>query len=205
MTIPEAAQLVLQAGAMGEGGEIFVLDMGRLVRIVDLAHDMIRLSVGIEDAGDLAVVSGVDERQQLDVPEIRIVTLEGDQTTVYRGGASPRYVDSGHLLFARDETIFGIPLDLETKETTGLAIPLVSGVWTSVDDQENDDGSAQYALDHAGNLLYIDQGAREGEVALRQHDDRDPRLGGFAVDIGHRFGNGHSGDGGRQNGIRFDS
>lgn len=44
MTIPEAAQLVLQAGWMGRGGEIFVLDMGEPVRIVDLANDMIRLS-----------------------------------------------------------------------------------------------------------------------------------------------------------------
>ena len=44
MSIPEAAQLVLQAGAMGKGGEIFVLDMGEPVRIVDLARDMIRLS-----------------------------------------------------------------------------------------------------------------------------------------------------------------
>ncbi|MCA9237600.1 MAG: polysaccharide biosynthesis protein [Planctomycetales bacterium] len=44
MLIPEAAQLVIQAGAMGQGGEIFVLDMGEPVRIVDLAADMIRLS-----------------------------------------------------------------------------------------------------------------------------------------------------------------
>ena len=44
MTIPEAAQLVLQAGLMGQGGEIFVLDMGEPVRIVDLARDMINLS-----------------------------------------------------------------------------------------------------------------------------------------------------------------
>jgi FlaA1/EpsC-like NDP-sugar epimerase len=44
MSIPEAVQLVLQAGLMGEGGEIFVLDMGESVRIADLAREMIRLS-----------------------------------------------------------------------------------------------------------------------------------------------------------------
>lgn len=44
MSIPEACQLVLQAGAMGQGGEIFVLDMGAPVKIVDLARDMIRLA-----------------------------------------------------------------------------------------------------------------------------------------------------------------
>ena len=44
MSIPEAAQLVLQAGCMGLGGEVFVMDMGEPVRIVDLARDMIRLS-----------------------------------------------------------------------------------------------------------------------------------------------------------------
>jgi FlaA1/EpsC-like NDP-sugar epimerase len=49
MSIPEAAQLVLQAGSMGLGGEIFVLDMGEPVRIVDLAKDMIRLSGFTED------------------------------------------------------------------------------------------------------------------------------------------------------------
>ena len=44
MSIPEAAQLVLQAGWMGEGGEIFVMEMGEPVKITDLARDMIRLS-----------------------------------------------------------------------------------------------------------------------------------------------------------------
>ena len=49
MSIPEAAQLVLQAGCMGLGGEIFVMDMGEPVKIVDLARDMIRLSDLSED------------------------------------------------------------------------------------------------------------------------------------------------------------
>jgi FlaA1/EpsC-like NDP-sugar epimerase len=47
MTIPEAAQLVIQAGSMGVGGEVYVLDMGQPVRIIDLAERMIRLS-GLE-------------------------------------------------------------------------------------------------------------------------------------------------------------
>jgi len=54
MTIPEASQLVLQAGAMGEGGEIFVLDMGEPVRILDLAEKMITLS-GFEPGKDVQI------------------------------------------------------------------------------------------------------------------------------------------------------
>jgi FlaA1/EpsC-like NDP-sugar epimerase len=65
MTIPEASQLVLQAGALGEGGEIFVLDMGLPVRILDLAEDMIRLS-GLTPYEDIDVVfTGIRNGEKL--------------------------------------------------------------------------------------------------------------------------------------------
>lgn len=54
MTIPEAAQLTLQAGAMGNGGEIFMLDMGKPVRIYEMAEEMIRLS-GLEPHVDIPI------------------------------------------------------------------------------------------------------------------------------------------------------
>ena len=55
MTIPEAVHLVLQAFAMGKGGEVFVLNMGEQVRIFDLAQDLIRLS-GLEPGKDIEIV-----------------------------------------------------------------------------------------------------------------------------------------------------
>ena len=54
MTIPEAVHLVLQAAAMGEGGEVFMLNMGQEVRILDLAEDLIRLS-GLEPGKDIEI------------------------------------------------------------------------------------------------------------------------------------------------------
>jgi FlaA1/EpsC-like NDP-sugar epimerase len=54
MTIPEAVQLVLQAGVLGSGGELFMLDMGEPVRVLDLARDMIRLS-GLEEGADIEI------------------------------------------------------------------------------------------------------------------------------------------------------
>jgi FlaA1/EpsC-like NDP-sugar epimerase len=65
MTIPEASQLVLQAGGMGDGGEIFILDMGEPVRIVDLAHDLITLS-GLRPGKDIEIkFSGVRPGEKL--------------------------------------------------------------------------------------------------------------------------------------------
>lgn len=65
MTIPEASQLVLQAGALGTGGEIFILDMGQPVKILDLAEDMIRLS-GLTPYEDIDIkFTGVRKGEKL--------------------------------------------------------------------------------------------------------------------------------------------
>jgi FlaA1/EpsC-like NDP-sugar epimerase len=54
MTIPEAVQLVIQAGALAKGGEVFILDMGKPVKILTLAEDLIRLS-GFEPHEDIKI------------------------------------------------------------------------------------------------------------------------------------------------------
>lgn len=65
MTIPEACQLVLEAGAMGEGGEIFVFDMGESVKIIDLAKKMIQLS-GLELGKDIEIkITGLRPGEKL--------------------------------------------------------------------------------------------------------------------------------------------
>jgi FlaA1/EpsC-like NDP-sugar epimerase len=65
MTIPEACQLVLEAGSMGEGGEIFVFDMGESVKIIDLATKMIQLS-GLEVGKDIEIkITGLRPGEKL--------------------------------------------------------------------------------------------------------------------------------------------
>jgi FlaA1/EpsC-like NDP-sugar epimerase len=79
MTIPEASQLVLQAGALGSGGEIFILDMGDPVKILDLAEDMIRLS-GLTPYEDIDIVfTGVRKGEKL-FEELEITGENLDRT-----------------------------------------------------------------------------------------------------------------------------
>lgn len=81
MTIPEASQLVLQAGAMGKGGEVFLLDMGDPVKIVDLAKNMITLS-GFEPNIDIKIeFTGLRPGEKL--YEELLTTGEGTEKTVH--------------------------------------------------------------------------------------------------------------------------
>jgi FlaA1/EpsC-like NDP-sugar epimerase len=65
MTIPEASQMILQAGAMGEGGEVFILRMGTPVKIVDMARDLIRLSGKEPDVDIKIVFTGLRDGEKL--------------------------------------------------------------------------------------------------------------------------------------------
>jgi FlaA1/EpsC-like NDP-sugar epimerase len=81
MTIPEAVQLVIQAGAMGKDGEIFILDIGEPVRIIDLARNMIKLS-GFEPGKDIEIeISGIRPGEKLEEHLINI-TEDAEKTDV---------------------------------------------------------------------------------------------------------------------------
>lgn len=99
MLIPEAAQLVLQAGLMGQGGEIFVLDMGEPVRIADLARDMIRLSgfseedikikfTGLRPGEKLFEELLADSETTLPTPhpKLRVAKGDGDPDDIWLNG-----------------------------------------------------------------------------------------------------------------------
>ncbi len=82
MTIPEAAQLIIQAGSLGRKGEIFLLDMGEPVRIIDLARDMIHLS-GLRPGEDVEIeFTGLRPGEKL--KEELLIAEEGTDSTQYK-------------------------------------------------------------------------------------------------------------------------
>jgi FlaA1/EpsC-like NDP-sugar epimerase len=118
MTIPEAAQLVIQAGSLGRHGEIFVLDMGEPVRVIDLARDLIRLS-GLREGDDIEIrVTGLRPGEKL--YEELLVTEEGTRATKFRkifiAPSRPVAWDNMHQLLGQ----------LEQKVQTGDHETLVS-------------------------------------------------------------------------------
>ncbi len=104
MTIPEAVQLIIQAGAMGNGGEVFVLDMGKPVRIIDLARNMIELS-GLKPDIDI-MIEVVGNRGGEKLHEELFAGDEQPEPTshrkIFRSG-SAQILDADRLLEELDE------------------------------------------------------------------------------------------------------
>jgi FlaA1/EpsC-like NDP-sugar epimerase len=126
MTIPEASQLVLQAGAMGQGGEIFVLDMGEPVKIVDLARDLIRLSGMVPDEDIEIVFSGTRPGEKL-FEELSISTENADKTKhpkIFIGRTPPTRWDevSGLIAELIDLADSETPIDAEQLRTALLKL-----------------------------------------------------------------------------------
>lgn len=125
MTIPEAVQLVIQAGAMANGGEIFVLDMGEPVKILDLAKDLIRLS-GYEPYVDIPIEiiglrPGEKLYEELLLAEEGITATKHDKIFV----SKPVFTDYKLLLKSLDEVnrIIKEGSDEELKEYIKTIVP----------------------------------------------------------------------------------
>jgi FlaA1/EpsC-like NDP-sugar epimerase len=109
MTIPEAVQLVLQAATLGTGGEIFALDMGEPIRIVDLAQDLIRLS-GLQVGRDIDIEftglrPGEKLYEELFVPgEVYERTMR-EKIFVARNGARPSADEHAQLYAAMEDLV----------------------------------------------------------------------------------------------------
>ena len=116
MTIPEAVQLVLQASTMGNGGEIFLLDMGQPVRIVDLAKNLIRLS-GLDPERDVPIVfTGLRPGEKL-FEELRL-DGEGIKPTSH---SKIRVLDGGSVDFAKvSHWLDDLSALVEAKTVSGL-------------------------------------------------------------------------------------
>jgi len=79
MSIPEASQLILQAGSLGAGGEVFILDMGEPIKIIDIANDLIRLS-GYEPGLDIPIQFTGTRPGEKKIEELSLPTEELDKT-----------------------------------------------------------------------------------------------------------------------------
>ena len=111
MTLPEASQLVIQAGALGKGGEVFVLDMGEPVKVLDMARELIHLS-GLEVGEDIEIkIVGLRPGEKM----FEEILTEEERSRVLG--------DSGHekIFIAKVEEVDGEKLEKDIEELERLA------------------------------------------------------------------------------------
>jgi hypothetical protein len=100
-----------------------------------------------------------------DQSDVRMYSLDDDESvTIYRGGGAPQATTGGQLLFAQENTLFAVDWDGSGAVTSALPVPVLENLESSVGNQEDDDGSAQFWIDQRGTLLYLDRGTTSGDV-----------------------------------------
>jgi FlaA1/EpsC-like NDP-sugar epimerase len=119
MTIPEAVQLVLQAGSMGDGGEVFVLDMGEQLKVMDVARDLIRLSGFTEEQIGIAITGlkpGEKMYEELFYDDSDIQTTAHEKIRVSRRNDAQEYNKRAARPTKEGDEIYESPLwmDVDT-------------------------------------------------------------------------------------------
>ena len=114
MTIPEAVSLVLQAGAYAHGGEIFVLDMGKPVKILDMAKNLIKLS-GLEPNVDIEI-KFIGLRPGEKLYEEMLMKEEGMQTTPNKMIHIGKPIELSHDFFDQLDHLYQVAYDEDSKK-----------------------------------------------------------------------------------------
>lgn len=157
MTIPEAAQLVIQAGAMATGGDVFVLDMGEPVKIIDLARRMVELSgLSVKDAsnpaGDIEIViTGLRPGEKL-YEELLI-------------GDNPAPTDHARIMKAHERML---PWDQLTERLGALEVALAANNVSTIRQILKSLVTGYQPQDQIVDLVHLEQRQHLREVKMRQ-------------------------------------
>jgi len=163
--VPLADFDVMAGGSWSEDGNLIfgsgVPHSAGLMRIASVGgtpSPVLKLASGeffhawpqILPGGKAVLMSAVGDPPSIENFKINIVSIDdGRRKTLARGGVTPRYVPSGHLLYVNKATMFAIPFDIEKAETRGTAVPVLDDV--AYDSVAN---GAQFDVSRTGTLVY---------------------------------------------------
>lgn len=109
----------------------------------------------------------------VDWQRIVVQSLELGERRVLARGCGPRYVPTGHLVFARAQTLYAVPFDLDRLEVKGTEVPVVSGVWTP---GPYVGGRCAFSISETGTLVYVPSAPVERRLFLVDLDGKDAAL-----------------------------